>query len=88
MSDGRLSPDTYSPGKELPRSDKSGLASNRRIEALGIPALLGNRESILDIEQGRPGKSQGVSRRPSEAYRGTSESLGGVARVCGKVSRR
>ena len=57
MSDRSLSPDGYFPGKEFPRSDKSGLVSNRHIEALGIPALLGNRESIVIIEQGRPGES-------------------------------
>ena len=57
LSDRPLSPDGYCPGKELPRSDKSGLASNRRIEALGIPALLGTRESILILKQGRPGES-------------------------------
>ena len=50
-------PDVYSPGKELPRSGESGLASNRRIKAFGIPALLGNREVIAIIEQGRPGES-------------------------------
>ena len=43
MSDRSLRHVGYSPGKELPRSNKSGLASNRHIEALGIPALLGNR---------------------------------------------
>ena len=32
---------------DLPRSDESDLASNRRREALGILALLGNREVKL-----------------------------------------
>ena len=36
------SDDVESPGEKLPRSDESGLMSNRRIKALGIPALLGN----------------------------------------------
>ena len=44
--------------EDLPRSDKSGLSSNRRREALGIPAPSGQlRNHTNSIEQGRPGVS-------------------------------